>query len=407
MTTIPAPAEAFHEVLDHRNRPNPYPCYARLAEQPVTRVDDRTWVVTRYADISRLLRDPRMSAVRRPGGGVEPEEPPARDEHGNPIGIPFLRQDPPNHDRLRRAVMDSFVPRITAMRGRVETLVDGLLESRAGAGTLDVVADLAYPLPVSVICELLGVPESDEPVFQEFARVLTRSLDPVESLTEQEQRETEQQAAALREYVGGMIQHRMANPGDDLLSDLLAADEPMHVLDLGTTLGLLLIAGHETTVNLITNGVLALLRNPAALADLRADDGLAVPLVEEVLRYDPPVQMTARTTRTDVEVAGTTIPAASRVTMLLAAGNRDAGRFADPDRFWPRRPDNAHLGFGGGIHYCVGAALARAEAQVALTALANRLRNPRLVVDPPPYRRNAVLRGPERLPVAFDGLAER
>jgi cytochrome P450 len=167
---------------------------------------------------------------------------------------------------------------------------------------------------------------------------------------------------------------------------------------------LLLIAGHETTVNLIANGALTLLRHPAELERLRDDSGRAIRVVEEVLRFEPPVQFIARFALADIEVGGVTIPRGSGIRLMLAAGNRDPARFADPDRFDPDRPDNEHLGFSGGIHYCVGAPLARIEGHVALAALAHRLVNPRLVEDPPPYRPNAVLRGPRHLLVDFDGI---
>jgi cytochrome P450 len=209
------------------------------------------------------------------------------------------------------------------------------------------------------------------------------------------------------EYLGGLVAERRARPADDLLSGLVADDDPAGRMDepeLMSTMTLLLVAGHETTVNLVTNGMLALLRHPDALEWLRRDSEIVVPLVEEVLRYDPPVQFRTRTTLADVGVAGVTIPKGASVALLLASGSRDTARFRDADRFVPDRADNQHLGFGGGIHYCVGAPLARIETHIALGALARRLVGPRLVTDPPPYRDNAALRGPEHLFVEFDGL---
>lgn len=266
------------------------------------------------------------------------------------------------------------------------------------------VSALAYPLPVAVICELLGVPRSEEPVFHDFAARLTRALDPQESFTEEELADVAKTREDWRAYLTPMIVRRLAEPGDDLVSGLLADGDPakrMTMLELATTLGLLLIAGHETTVNLIANGTLALLRDPAALARLRADPGLAPAVVEEVLRYDPPVQLTSRLTTAEVRIGDTTVPEGDHVLLLLAAGNRDPRRFADPDRFWPERPDNRHLAFGGGVHYCLGAALARMEGEAVLTAIATQLAAPRLVADPPPYRPNTILRGPAELRVAI------
>ncbi len=387
----------FAQALRYENRADPYPCYERLRSQPVVCMEDGTWLVSGHREISLLLRDPRISADRR-----NPQQAQIRKS--------LLVEDPPRHDQLRRLVTEEFVPRVTGMRDHIEALVTRLLDAHTSEqpGQLDVVGDLAYPLPVTVICELLGVPREDERLFGGLARRLTRGLDPVDTQTEDELRELQQARGELIEYLEGLIARHDATDGDDLLSGLMRAqgpDGPMDPVDLRVTLGLLLIAGHETTVNLIANGTLALLRHPDALARLRTDPELATPLVEEVLRYDPPVQMSGRSTLADIDLAGTTIPKGARVRLLLAAANRDPHRFPDPDRFVPDRPDNAHLGFGGGIHYCIGATLARAEAQIALTALARRLESPRLVTDPPPYRENAILRGPERLAVWFDRLA--
>ncbi|MFE1176602.1 cytochrome P450 [Streptomyces sp. NPDC058773] len=400
MTTSTAPSATglFAQVLRYEHRADPYPFYDRLRREPVLRMDDGSWLVGGYREIRQLLHDPRCSADR-----LDPQNKAPKGARS------LLLQDPPLHDQLRRVVTDEFIPRIMGMRDHLGELVAGLLDAHTSdhPGQLDVVADLAYPLPVTVICELLGVPREDEPLFGSIARRLTRGLDPVDTQTEEELRELDQARGELIQYLEGLITERRANPGSDLLSGLMFHQDPDDVMgpvQLRVTLGLLLIAGHETTVNLIANGTLALLRNPDALARLRTDPDLATPLVEEVLRYDPPVQMSGRSALADIDLAGTTIPKGSRIRLLLAAGNRDATRFDDPGRFVPDRGDNAHLGFGGGIHYCVGATLARAEAQIALTALARRLQSPRLVTDPPPYRENAILRGPEQLLVAFDQL---
>jgi cytochrome P450 len=305
-------------------------------------------------------------------------------------------------------MMGQFTPaRVASMHDRVVALVDGLLDAQRDHGRLDVVDDFAYPLPVTVICELLGVPREDEPHFHGWATALARSLDPAQGMAEEDVRRAAQAAMQMIEYLGGLVAERRARRAADLLSGLVAGDDPAGRMDereLISTMALLLVAGHETTVNLITNGMLALLRHPDALEWLRRDPEIVVPLVEELLRYDPPVQFRTRTTLADVDLAGVTIPKGASVALLLASGSRDPARFRDADRFVPDRADNQHLGFGGGIHYCVGAPLARIEAHIALGALARRLVGPRLVTDPPPYRDNASLRGPENLFVDFDGL---
>ncbi|MFI9079575.1 cytochrome P450 [Streptomyces sioyaensis] len=369
-----------------------------LCRRPVVPEENGTWLVSGYHEISRLLRDPRVSADR------------LRQEQ-QPIRKSLLMEDAPRHDQLRHQVTEQFVRRIMGMRDHIGDLVTGLLDAHTSQrpGQLDVVGDLAYPLPVTLICELLGVPREDEPVFGSIARRLTRGLDPIETQTEDELCELQEARDELVQYLEGLIADRQAAPADDLLSGLMfgqGSDAPMDPIDLRVTLALLLIAGHETTVDLIANGTLALLRHADLLARLRTEPGLVTPLVEEVLRYDPPVQMSGRSALADIDLAGTTIPKGSRIRLLLAAGNRDPRRFSDPDRFLPDRPDNAHLGFGGGIHYCIGATLARTEAQIALTARARarRLASPHLVADPPPYRENAILRGPDRLLVSFDRL---
>jgi cytochrome P450 len=392
-------AELFAQILDPANRPNPYPLYARLRETPVAPLADGYFAVSNYADVAALLHDPRMSKDQRktdlPLTAAQRLEP-----------RPFLFLDPPEHDRLRRLVMHQFTPaRVDALHDRIVTLVDGLLDAHRDQSRIDVVDDLAYPLPVTVICELLGVPREDESRFHVWADTLAHSVDPDPG------QKTDQAAIfaglELRDYMQKLVAERHAHPRDDLLSGLAAGEDPdgrMDDANLVVTMILLLIAGHETTVNLIANGALTLLRNPAELERLRDQPERAIRVVEEVLRFEPPVQFISRFALADIEIGGVTIPRGSGIRLMLAAANRDPARFANPDRFDPDRPDNEHLGFSGGIHYCVGAPLARIEGQVALAALARRLANPRLVEDPLPYRPNAVLRGPLHLLVEVDQL---
>jgi cytochrome P450 len=308
--------------------------------------------------------------------------------------------DPPEHDRLRRLATSHF-DQSSAIRPRLERIITGLIDQLQGRSQVDIVDDLAYPYPVTVICGLLGVPDEDEPRFHPWADAIIAELDPRPG----QEGAVKRAKAEMGEYMSGLIERYRAAPGPGLLSEL-AADEGMSTQSIVATARLLLIAGHETTVNLTANGMLTLLRHPRILDRLRGDPDLAIPLVEELLRYEPPVQLIPGfyVALDDIEVAGTTIPKGARIIYALAAANRDPDQFPDPGRFDPDRQDNQHFGFFHGIHYCFGAALARQEVQVALAELARRLDNPRLVEDPPPYRQNPTLRGPRHLLVAIDGV---
>ncbi len=398
-------------ITDHANRADPYPLYAELRRTPVVRDESGVHLVTTYWDIRGLLHDPRISSDARnlaPGAssvlGQRPED--------GTLPPSFIGLDPPEHDRLRRLAMRPFGPpysprRIHDMQGELARIVSGLIDELAGRDGFDVVDDFAYPFPVTVICRLLGVPRSDEPHFRALVDTVVAGLSPAEDPADQ-QRSVQQGRLQLGQYLAGLIEEHRRAPGDDLLSALATDEAPegrLSLIELISTAVLLLIAGHETTVNLITNGMLTLLRHPEALERLRDTPQAAAATVEELLRYEPPVQLLPqRTTLADIEVAGAVIPKSSPVWLLLASGNRDPQRFDNPDRFDPTRPDNQHLGFGFGVHACFGAPLARLEAQLALTQLARRLRNPRLTADPPPYRPSPVLRGPRHLPLAIDGV---
>jgi len=261
---------------------------------------------------------------------------------------------------------------------------------------------------VMVICRILGVPLEDEPQFHVWTKAIIESLG---QQTEADRREREQAVRDLNLYMAGLVEHHRKEPGDDLLS-LMATDtrpeRPMEEPYLVATASLLLFAGHETTVNLLGNGMLTLLRNPDILERLRNEPDLIPAAVEEMLRHEPPVQLLPnRTTLDEIPIAGTTIPKGVAVTLALAAGNRDPQRFEEPDRFDPERRDNEHLGFGSGIHSCFGAPLARMEGQIAFSELLRRLEQPRLVVGPPPYRPSPVLRGPEHLLIEVDGVRQQ
>ncbi|MGW3427416.1 cytochrome P450 [Streptomyces melanosporofaciens] len=400
------------QITDYAHRADPYPIYAELRKTPVVHDEEGPYIVSTYWEIHGLLHDPRLSSEAR---NLDPEAAPELVEEDDP-GLPpsFLRLDPPEHDRLRRLAMAPFGPphtprRLHAMRGELTRIVGELIDGFEGRDRIDLVDHFSYPFPVTVICRLLGVPREDEPRFHSWAETLAASLDPDPDADAAERRRITRQARTeLAMYLSELMEERRRAPRDDMLSALVSGQGPeerMSRVELLSTAALLLVAGHETTVNLITNGMLTLLRNPDVLARLRKAPHLVVPLVEELLRFDPPVQMLPqRTPLSEIDIAGVTIPEGASVWLLLASGNRDPQRFLDPDRFDPRRRDNQHLGFGSGIHSCFGAPLARLEAQIALTELARRLDEPRLLEDPPTYRRNAVLRGPRHLPIALEGL---
>ncbi|MET9145965.1 cytochrome P450 [Streptomyces sp. NPDC004042] len=404
----------LRRITDYSSRADPYPLYAELRRTPVLHEEeDGPYVVSSYYDILGLLHDPRISSD---AGNLTA---PGADELSEPeaTGLPpsFIRLDPPEHDRLRRIANSSFGPphrphRIDDMREELGRIVAELLDELGDEREIDLVDQFAYPFPVTVICRLLGVPREDEPRFRAWVDPIVTGLDP-DSRNDPGapvQRAAQEARVQLGMYLAGLAEQRAKEPRDDMLSDLMSGHGPdgaMSTMEVLSTAVLLLIAGHETTVNLITNGMLTLLRYPEHLRRLREDPGLSAAIVEELLRYEPPVQLVpSRTCITDIELRGVTIPKGSRIWLVLGAGNRDPERFTDPDRFDPDRGDIQHLGFGSGVHVCFGAPLARLETQIALTALARRLDNPRLVEDPPPYRQNAVLRGPRHLNIAIDGV---
>jgi cytochrome P450 len=409
-----ASPSVFAQILDYTNRPNPYPLYAELRKTPVARQQDGSYVVSTYREIEELLHDPRISSdtsnLAHPGVGVD----------DTPGEVPsFINLDPPHHDRLRRLAMRHFGPphtpgRVDGMAADLRGIVTGLIDDFAGKNEVDIVDEFAFPFPVTVICELLGVPREDVPRFHAWVEAGIESLNP--NASPEQQQKVAQAVADLGGYLTELIETHRRAPGNDLLSAMATDDGPdgrMTQDELLSTAKLLLVAGHETTVNLITNGTLTLLRHPDVLEQLRRDPELVIRMVEELLRYEPPVHFVPwKVALDDLEIADTTIAAGSQVILVLASGNRDPDHVRDPDRFDPNRfdPDrfglardnDQHLAFSSGIHYCFGAPLARLEAQIALGELARRLENPRLAADPPPYRPNPVLRGPLHLPVEFD-----
>jgi cytochrome P450 len=407
----------FAQVLDQANRADPYPLYARLRETPLVREDDGTYVVSTYAEIRSLLHDPRVSSSDLPKPKHARTGNPFRDFLINPLKDwiidthrPLLFRDPPDHTRLRRLAMTQFtMDRVRGIKGRISAIVDELIGKMRGRSEINLVADFSYPFPVSVICELLGIPPGDHKKFQGWSASVTRTLEPKSQFTEEENLESVADYDALTSYLNAHVKEKRKRPTGDILSGLVAYKDKnlgrLGKFDLLATGVLLLVAGHETTVNLVANGMLALMRHPEWLERLRENPALAPRVVEEVLRFDPPVHFRTRKTRAEIDIAGTVMPKGAPLVLLLASGNRDEKRFVNPDRFDPDRADNQHFGFGGGPHYCLGAPLARLEAETALAALACRLVDPHLLEDPPPYRRGASLRGPERLMIGIAGIA--
>ncbi|MFJ2188787.1 cytochrome P450 [Kitasatospora sp. NPDC087861] len=400
------PDTLLRRINDYTNRADPYPLYAELRENGVVRQDDGAYLVGTYYEIAALLHDPRVSSDQR--SRKDPD--PTFTQDG--LTPAFIRLDDPEHDRLRRLAMRPFGPphspgRIDALHGDITRIAEELIDAFPDKGRIDLVDDFAYPLPITVISRLMGVPHEDVPRVRAWTNAVIAGFDPTPGQDPERRRQEARQARiAMGRYLGGLAEERRSHPTADLLSALANDDGPEGRLtpeELMSTAVLLLIAGHETTVNLITNGMLTLLRHPEALERLRADPGLMPGAVEELLRFEPPVQyLPQRSPLTDIEVAGVTVPRGAPLILVLASGNRDPRRFEDPDRFDPLRKDNQHLGFGSGIHICYGAPLARIEAQIALNALLRRLDDARLAEDPPPYRRSPILRGPRHLPVERD-----
>jgi len=383
---------------------NPYPFYRRLREaDPVHQSPLGFWVLTRYDDCVLVLRDPRFG---RAGFEAVLESVYGNSVEQGRLPTSMLFRDPPDHTRLRGLVSRAFTPRVVeGLRPRIQQIVDALLDRVRDVGRMEVISDLAYPLPVTVISEMLGVPEEDRERIKQWSADIARSLDAIGLPTDPAIVDRGRTARlAIGDYFRSLLPDRKKYPRGDLLSLLIEAEEQGDKLSEGELLAtcvLLYIAGHETTVNLIGNGLLALLRHPAELERLRSDASLTQSAVEELLRYDGPVQRTARITNTDVEISGHKIPKGAMVVPVIGAANRDPAHFPSPDRLDVSRPDNRHIAFGFGIHFCLGAPLARLEGQITLETLLRRLPRLALATERPEWRDSQVLRGLKALPVSF------
>ncbi len=408
MTTAP-PVDAdtllVELVATPEGKADPYSRYATLRTvSPVHRSGFGFWVLTRHDDCQHLLRHPHVGkdfsgAVSALGLSEEhqAEQAAFRNDHTN-----MLFADPPDHTRLRGLASRAFTPRtVEGLRPHIVALVDQLVDG-FGDGEVDVMDALAFPLPVTVIGEMLGVPAEDRAQFRPLVRASTALLEL--TITPEALKEATAASAALERYFTDLVAERRARPQDDLMTKLIYAEDEgdrLSEIELVSTSILLFAAGFETTTHLIGNGLLALLQHPDELARLRADRTLVRTAVEEMLRYDSPVQINARTAYSDIDIAGHQIGGGSTVLALLGAANRDPARFTDPDRFDVGRSEGAPLSFGSGIHYCLGAALARMEGQIVLDRLLERFGTWELVGGEPQRRDSLTLRGLVDLRVRF------
>ncbi len=382
-----APSLSDHPA-DHVD--DPYPYYQLLRESDPVHFDARrgTWLVARHDDVSRLLRDDvRLSAVQ--GDGPSPN-------------ASMLGSDPPRHTRLRTLVSKAFTPRaVRRLQPRIHEIVDELLDEAASNGEVDAIANFAYPLPITIIGEMLGVPSGERAFFRAASTKVALSAGYAH------EKEVTSRAAEGREemvrYFESLIKRRRADPQDDLVTACIQAEDEGDRLTHGELMAMLLIlliGGHETTVNLIGNGLLALLRNPDQLALLRHEP-VEREATEELLRYDSPSQYTGRVATQDFELHGRQVKAGQPVRMLLASANRDAEAFAEPDSVNLTRTPNPHVAFGAGIHYCLGGELARLEGQIAISTMVRRFPRLKLAGSDLRWRPAPVFRGLESLPVTF------
>ena len=380
---------------------DPYPLYRRLRQREPVRRDPiaPVWVLTRYDDNFNLLRDPRFKKDPFASIRLPPE---ARDQLDVPVGerfrasletVSMLFLDPPQHTRIRSIFTRTFTPRrIENLRPKIQRMCDQILDRAASRGRMELMSELAAPLPVTVIAELLGFPAKDYVRIKKWSDEMAEALGLNPSLDQQAR--AQRARDEMREYFAHVVEHLRTTPGDNLLSALLAPEnEVMNPDELFANSILLLAAGHETTTNLIGNGMLALLRHPDQLRDLRDNPQIIDTAVEELLRYDPPVQWTSRVAGETIELRGKTLQRGDIVLGSVGSANRDPEVFIDPDRLDLRRADNKHLAFGTGIHFCLGAALARMEGQVVIGSLLARFPNVWLAKQKIRWREGLTFRG--------------
>ena len=376
-------------------RDDPYPLLNKLREEhPVHKTPLGHYRAFRHSDVTRVLKELKVG-VRTTDGTL-----PGIDESQMPRRF-MLMQDPPNHTRLRRLVSRAFTPpAIERLRAHAEELVDHMLDAVEGAGKMDVIADLARPLPSTLICQMLGVPLEDRPKFTDWTAHVTHLLQP-QTMSDRIRTLAGEAAIGLSQYMVGLIEERRSRPGDDMLTVLIRAEEDgdkLSIEELITQSVGLLVAGFETTIGLIGNGVRQLLLHPAEHEKLRTRPTLAASAVEECLRYDGPIPATRRVLHEDAELGGLHVPKNTEIMLCLAAAHRDPRVFSEPDRFDIERKHSSHLAFGGGIHFCLGAHLARLEAQIAIGKLITRFPKLELISEKPEWG-ESLFRVQARLPV--------
>lgn len=404
MSVPVTPGELGYEPGSPAFIADPYPVFARLrADHPV--IHDPTtdqWLVSRFADVGALLRDRRLGrsyvhvATHEEFGRTPP--PAWQDPFHDSLRVQLIDMEPPDHTRLRRLVSTAFTPRtVEGLRPRVTELVDDLVASARARGEFDLLADIIERLPVAVIAELLGIPEADRPLLRPWSADMTLMFELARS--EDDERRAVRATVEFSDYVRGIVRERRASPRADLLSELARVSEAGDRLsedELIATAILLLNAGHEASVNGAANAWLTLFRHPDALAALRAGPGLVPTAVEELLRYDTPAPMFERWVLEDIELHGVTIPRGQELALLFASANRDGAGFADPDNLVLDRSPNPHLSFGAGIHYCLGAPLARLELAILFRAILEQMPTLELVAEPV-WKPRFVLRGLQAL----------
>ncbi len=415
-------AELFAALVAQDSRANPYPLYERFRGLGVFRLPGKpVYFASSFADCSRVLVDPAASAGRNAGtsgGGRAAILAAAGDDMPRAMASPPITMlDPPEHTRQRRLVSAAFTPRAvagltTAIRGAVDDLIDDLAVKAAAGDAVDVVAGFSLPLPFSVICALLGFPARDIDQLSAWSAALIRSIDPVLAIAGNRQDAAAAAAGIvqLHRYVEGVVAQRAAEPGPDLITSLLAAEDDGRAADRDEVVRfcvVLLVSGYETLVNLIANGLLALLRAPEQFRRLQVEPARIDAVVGEVLRFDPPVQMIVRTAREAMTVGGTPVPAGSTVVSLTAAANRDPAQYADPQLFDPDRGEHDDLAFGLGPHFCLGSGLARLEAASAIGRFAQRVAAVHPGTEAVAYRRGITIRGPRELPLRLGPVAPR
>jgi cytochrome P450 len=406
-----SPAATFEDALGWSSLfADPYPLYRRMRDEQPVYWSDRfnSWLVTRYDDVVGALRDRRLSG-RRTSTFIDQQLDPSMRERVAPLKrqlesfIGFT--DPPDHTRLRKLVTTAFTWRVAeAARPRIQTIVDELIDAVVERGTLDLIRDVAFPAPAIVIAEFLGVPAADRHRFKRWADDFVPFITSGK-LTIEIAQTAQAGLDAMRAYLVDIVEERRRAPRQDLLSHLIAAEDQGDTLSDDELLSLcmtMLIGGHETTTNLIGNGTLALLRHPDQAERLRQDASLLPGAVEEVLRFDSPLQRTFRVATEDFELGGQTVQRGQIVAMLLGAANRDPRRFDAPDTLDIARPDNHHVAFGQGIHACFGSPLARLEGEIAFGTILRRLPGLRLATDSLDYQPTVGLRALKALPLEFD-----